>query len=451
MQKLLLTLMLLSGLAKAQFTTTNVITGLPYPVVLEIAPDGRFFISCKGGSGFGGPPADAEVRVFSSTGAFQATLWDFTDSVETYFERGVLGVTCDPDFNTNHYVYVFYNHASPAMIRVVRFTESGGVGSSPTVIFEVDDPNAAGNHTGGNIHFRPSDPDHLYISIGDRADNNDNAQDLGRWEGKILRIHKNGSIPTDNPFYDDGNPDVGNDDRIWSYGLRNTFDFDFSLVNDSLYGAGNGQNSQDEVNLVGKGKNYGWPYCEGTLPYEGSCTGYEAPLATFGVPLPSVTGIMHYSSSLMPAYTNHLIVTDYNDGNVWDLELGNAPAYNTLINKTKITALSSFSSLIDIEQGLEGCWYIIDGGYTASGELVKVCPTGMSVEEQTVQPFQMYPNPATEVVVITGINVEQILVLDMNGKIVLTSNASRVDVSTLPNGVYQFQVNGRYFQKLIKL
>ena len=61
--------------------------------------------------------------------------------------------------------YVFYNHASPAMIRVVRFTEVSGIGTNPTIIFQVTDPNTAGNHTGGNIHFRPSEPDKLYISI----------------------------------------------------------------------------------------------------------------------------------------------------------------------------------------------------------------------------------------------------------------------------------------------
>jgi glucose/arabinose dehydrogenase len=144
-----------------------------------------------------------------------------------------LGVELDPDFANNNYVYVFYNHTNfgADRIRVFRFTETNGIGSNPTLIFEVSDNFSAGNHTGGNIHFRPSDPNHLYISIGDRAVTA-NAQDLTKWAGKMLRVHKSGSIPTDNPFYDDGNPATGNDDRIWSYGLRNTFDFTFSTIND---------------------------------------------------------------------------------------------------------------------------------------------------------------------------------------------------------------------------
>ena len=148
----------------AQLSGVNIITALPYPVCFTIAPDGRYFISLKGGSGFSAPD-NAKVNVYNSNGSLQATLWDFTDSVETYFERGVLGVELDPDFNTNHYVYVFYNHASPAMIRVVRFTETNGVGSNPFVVFEVNDPSTEGNHTGGNIHFRPSDNDHCTFQL----------------------------------------------------------------------------------------------------------------------------------------------------------------------------------------------------------------------------------------------------------------------------------------------
>lgn len=442
--------LLLSVGAKAQFTNTNVVTSLPYPICFDIAPDGRFFISCKGGAG-SGAPANAQVRVFSSTGVFQANLWDFTDSVETYFERGVLGVTCDPNFATNHYVYVFYNHASPAMIRVVRLTETAGVGSNPQVIFEVNDPYTAGNHTGGNIHFMPSDTNHLYISIGDRATSS-TAQNLTKWAGKMLRINKDGSIPTDNPFYDDGNPATGNDDRIWSYGHRNMFDFAFNTANDTLYGSENGLNTQDEMNLITKANNYGWPNCEGTVPYLGSCTGYRAPLEVWVAPLPSVTGIMFYTSMVFSAYTNHLIMTDYNNGDVWDITLGNAPAYDQFVSRSKITALSTFSGLTDLGQGPEGCWYVIDGGYTSAGKLVKICPTGMGTFDYEIEnAYKVFPNPANDLITVEGANIEQIQLIDLNGKTVMTTNKNTMDISTLPRGVYQLRVNNVSVEKVIKL
>src|SRR5690606_10515021 len=120
-------------------------------------------------------------------------------------------------------------------------------GSNPQVIFDLEDTHIAGNHTGGNIHFGPDGK--LYIAIGDRAVQ-PNSQDLtNNAFGKILRINADGTIPTDNPFYDDGDPVIGFDDRIWSYGHRNQFDFTFSTVNDSLYSSENGLNTWDEVNM----------------------------------------------------------------------------------------------------------------------------------------------------------------------------------------------------------
>src|SRR5688572_14981812 len=147
----LLVALFLHNLSTAQWNIVPIISGLDYPICVDEAPDGRFFISLKGGSG-SGAPQNAQIDVYNANGTLQATLWDFTDSVETYFERGVLGVELDPDFSINHYVYVFYNHTNVGAnrIRVFRFTETNGVGSNPTLIFEVTDPYSAGNHTGGN-------------------------------------------------------------------------------------------------------------------------------------------------------------------------------------------------------------------------------------------------------------------------------------------------------------
>ncbi len=450
MKRLILGLLLISTTSiKAQFTSTNIITPVPFPVAFEIAPDGRFFVSCKGGAG-AGAPANAQVRVYSSTGTFITNMWDFTDSVETYFERGVLGVTCDPNFMTNHYVYVFYNHDSPAMIRVVRFTEVLGVGTNPTIIFQVNDSYTAGNHSGGNIHFMPSDTNHLFISIGDRAVTA-TAQDLTKWAGKMLRINKDGSIPTDNPFYDDGNPATLNDDRIWSYGLRNTWDFCFNPLNDTLYASENGLNTEDEVNLITRGDNYGWPFCEGTVPYLGSCTGYRAPLDVWGPPVPSVTGIMFYTSTVFPAYTNHLIVTDYNDGNVWDIVLGNAPAYDTYVSTTLITALT-MTDVTDIQQGPEGCWYTNNTAYSTNGKIVRICPTGMGTFDYEMEnAYKVFPNPANDIITVEGKDIMQMQLFDMEGKLVLTANINTMDISSLPQGVYQLRVNNTSVEKVIKL
>jgi glucose/arabinose dehydrogenase len=444
MKKHLLTLFTFLSLisANAQYTITDVVTSLAYPVCYDTSNDGRYFISLKGGTG-SGAPANAKINVYDSAGVTLSTFWDFTDSVETYFERGVLGIALDPDFDNNHYVYVFYNHDSPAQIRVVRFTEVANVGTNPTIILQISDPYTAGNHTGGNIHFRPTETDKLYVTIGDRATSS-NSQLLTNPFGKILRINSDGTIPTDNPFYDDGNTASGNDDRIWAYGLRNSFDFTFSSYNDSLYASENGANTYDEVNQIVRGGNYGWPSCEGISGAGCSNPSFIAPMDVWPAPLPAVTGIIIYDHSLMPEFTGHMLVTDYDYGDITDFTLGGSPVYNTVTASQTIPGIGTLSGLTDISQGTEGCIYVIKGGYTPSGKIQKICPVGMGLTEPELQTaFEVAPVPANESVSIR-FAIEQnssiITLRDMTGRIILEVSFSGtqllLNVEHIPSGVY---------------
>jgi len=450
MKKLFTIIALFIGLVNtnAQYTTTNVITGLDYPVSLDIAADDRMFISLKGGGN--DPAVNAKVEVYLGDGTFQATLWDFTDSAKIYFERGVLGVELDPDFETNHFVYVFYNHynGSYNSIRVVRITETNGVGSNPIVVFEQTDTYSAGNHTGGNIHFGPDGK--LYISIGDRA-TQANSQDItNNAFGKFLRINANGTIPTDNPFYDDGNPTSGNDDRIWAYGLRNSFDFTFSTLNDSLYSTENGWNTWDEINMIHKGGNYGWPSCEGFYNYNSSTV--LCGMSTSILPLedwpgpPAITGVVLYDHSLMPEFYNHLLVVDYNDGNITNLTLNALPASDAVTANAAVS--SSSTALIDITIGNEGCLYLVDGGYTTNGRIRRMCPTGMSINENSELKFSVYPNPSNGVFTI---NVNSDLVgatvkmTDISGRLIYSQTivglTTSLDFSENVKGIYLVEIS----------
>ena len=101
-----------------------------------------------------------------------ATFYDLTDSVQCDFERGLLGLALDPSFSTNNYVYAYYNHKynGDERIRVVRFTESNNIGTNPLIILDINvAENIAGNHVGGIIEFKPTDPQKLFITIGDLA------------------------------------------------------------------------------------------------------------------------------------------------------------------------------------------------------------------------------------------------------------------------------------------
>lgn len=390
MKKLVLftLLVLLTGVSKAQYTATNLITNLSNPIAFTFTPDGRIVLTLKAGV----------IKIYNNNGTEIGTFYDLTDSTRNNSESGLLGIDVDPGFASNHYIYAYYVHRYPnnssgtanQQLRVVRFTENNNVGTNPTILFAKVVGTIPGNHVGGNIHFRPSEPDKLYISIGELATQS-NAQLLTNPFGKFLRINTDGSIPADNPFYDDGDPAVGNDDRIWSYGHRNPFDFTFSPVNDSLYSTENGNITWDELNIVTHGKNYGWSTCEGYYQ-QGSTTipcgnaNFTDPIEDWPAPLPAVTGIVHYTSCFMPALTNHLIVGDNDNGYLYDIELGNAPAYNVVNSRTQLLDLDGLTT---IRQGTDGYIYALNGGYAPAGKLYKIGPTNP-------------PAPPTAVI-ITGI------------------------------------------------
>src|SRR6187397_1674960 len=170
------------------FTETAIATGLSAPTAMALAPDGRVFVCEQGGT----------LRI-SKNGALLPTPF-LTLSVDSAGERGLLGVVLDPNFATSQYVYVYYTVPSPAHNRLSRFTANGdvAVAGSETVLLELDNLSSATNHNGGALHFGADGK--LYIGVGDNA-HGANAQSLTILFGKLLRINSDGSIPTDNPFY----------------------------------------------------------------------------------------------------------------------------------------------------------------------------------------------------------------------------------------------------------
>jgi glucose/arabinose dehydrogenase len=230
------------------FTEALITNQLADPTAMAFAPDGRLFVCQQAG----------QLRVIAN-GALLPTPFLMV-SVDASGERGLLGVAFDPLFTANHYVYIYYTTAAaPVHNRVSRFTADGNVAvpGSEVVILELDDLSAATNHNGGAIHFAPDST--LFIGVGENA-NGSNAQTLSNLLGKLLRIHSDGTIPADNPFYGIA---TGKNRAIWTLGLRNPFTFAFQpgtgrlLINDV------GQNTYEEINDGMAGANYGWPFSEG--------------------------------------------------------------------------------------------------------------------------------------------------------------------------------------------
>ena len=246
----------------AGFTETA-ITGLSGPTAIEIAPDGRIFVCQQTGS----------LRVIKN-GVLLPTPF-VTLNVDPNGERGLLGIAFDPNFASNNFLYLYYTVPStPRHNRVSRFTANGDVvvPNSEVIILELDNLTAATNHNGGAIHFGPDGK--LYVAVGENATGS-NAQTLANRLGKMLRINSDGTIPTDNPFF---NTASGDNRSIWALGLRNPFTFAFQPGTGRLFINDVGQDTWEEINDGIAGSNYGWNQSEGPT----SNPAFRSPLFFYG-------------------------------------------------------------------------------------------------------------------------------------------------------------------------
>ena len=320
-------------------------------VAMAFDPTGRLFFTEKSGN----------VRLIVNGNLVSTPVISF--DVDTCSERGLLGIALDPAFSTNRYVYVFYTAKSGSLCgdtrnKVVRFTEVNGVGRNPVRIFS-SPAVGAGNHNGGNIHFGPDGK--LYISVGDDS-NPATSQNLSSKNGKIHRINPDGSIPTDNPFYNQ----PGAVKSIYAYGLRNSFDFDFDPVTRVLFASENGPQCDDEVNRILPGYNYGW---RPNYPCGDNDTTYNTiPPVIRWTPTNAPTGITFYRRGLRKP----LFMCSYNDGNLHRLQLSSD---RKQITEDRIVPLpSGVRCNEEVETGPDGALYFVSGGGYTSATLYRLVP-----------------------------------------------------------------------------
>lgn len=255
----------------AGFTDAVFAGGLNAPTAMTFAPDGRIFVAQQGGA----------LRVIKN-GALLATPF-LTVTTDPTGERGLLGVAFDPAFATNSFVYVYYTATTPLIHnRVSRFTANGdlAVAGSEIVIMDLPALSAATNHNGGAIHFGPDGK--LYIAVGENA-NAPLAQDMTSPMGKMLRVNKDGTIPSDNPFF---SSTTGQARAIWALGLRNPFTFAFQPGTGRMFINDVGAGAFEEINDGVAGSNYGWPDTEGLT----SDPDYRSPLLAYGHGAEAATG-----------------------------------------------------------------------------------------------------------------------------------------------------------------
>jgi glucose/arabinose dehydrogenase len=228
------------------FSQVLVANGILKPTVMAFAPDGRIFVAQQGG----------RLRVIKN-GVLLPTPFIILN-VDSAGERGLLGIAFDPAFANNQFIYLYYTLGTSTNNRISRFTANGDVvvPNSEVPVLNLNPLSSATNHNGGTMQFGPDGK--LYVGVGENA-NGANAQNLGNYLGKVLRINSDGSIPTGNPF--SGSASAA---RIWHKGLRNPYTITFQPGTGRLFINDVGQNTWEEIDdgTIG-GKNFGWPIREG--------------------------------------------------------------------------------------------------------------------------------------------------------------------------------------------
>jgi len=228
------------------FSQVLVANGISSPTVMAFAPDGRIFVAQQNG----------QLRVIKNGSLLSQPFVSL--SVNSSGERGLLGIAFDPNFSSNHYVYLYYTVSSAQYNRISRFTANGDVASGgEQVILNLDPLSDAANHNGGTMQFGPDGK--LYIGVGENA-NSSYSQRTDTYHGKILRINPDGSVPPGNPFTSGNNQQL----RIWAWGVRNPYTIAFQPGTGKLFVNDVGGSSWEEINdATSGGKNFGWPNEEG--------------------------------------------------------------------------------------------------------------------------------------------------------------------------------------------
>jgi aldose sugar dehydrogenase len=253
-----------SAQTESSFKVETVVGNLEVPWSIVWAPDGRMIFTERPG----------RVRVFENGKLRPQPLYTVPD-VESRGEAGLMSLALHPKFASNKLLYLSYAYLAGGLrVRVLRFREDGNGLTDRKVIIE--DLPAARAHAGCRLRFGPEGK--LYITVGDATDRT-LAQQLNSLAGKILRLNDDGTVPADNPFVNrsDARPE------IWAYGSRNAQGIDFqpgtNLLFETEHGPSgfDGPGGGDEVNIIERGKNYGWP----VVHHRESQAGMESPLLEY--------------------------------------------------------------------------------------------------------------------------------------------------------------------------
>lgn len=449
--KLLLFVLLFSPILIAQELELELIAqGFTSPLDIKNAGDDRLFIVERGGN----------IKILNSDGTVNPTPFlNISTIITSGGERGLLGLAFHPDYANNGYFYVNYTDTN-GDTRISRFTVSSDpdVADPNSILVMLIEEQPYTNHNGGHLDFGPDGM--LYIGMGDGGSGGDpdnNSQTFINRLGKMLRIDVDipaPYIPEDNPFF--GSPDIPQE--IWAYGLRNPWRFSFDSETGDLWIADVGQNAWEEINKQPSTEaplNYGWRCYEGNATYN---TAGCPPQSEMTFPIAvlsqsgghcSITGGYVYRGAEFPAIQGLYFFTDYCSSQIGTVD---ADGEITLHGTMGASAITSFGEDHNNELYL--------AAFTG-GRIYKIIDnTPISIENNNINTFTIYPNPAQDLlyVKLASDTLLKVELFDITGKLIANEAINQLpevslDISSLKSGIYIVAVSdskeNKSFKKLI--
>ena len=344
------------AVAAFEYEVETVAEGLAFPWSLAFLPDGDMLVTEREG----------RLRIIREDGLDSAPVAGVPD---TYVrgQGGFFDIVLDPDYAENRQVYLSYSAGSRGanFLAVGRARFNGATLSGFEVILTGEPDKDTPHHFGGRMAFLADGT--LLVVCGDGFDYREQALDLTSLLGKTLRINRDGSVPSDNPF-------VGRDDarpEIWTYGHRNQQGIVATPI--GVYLHEHGPRGGDELNLIEPGNNYGWPAITYGMDYSGSYIspytaypGMEQPMVNW-TPSIAPAGLAYYDGDAFPAWRGDLFAAALVEQSVRRLDLEDGQVVDQEVLFTELGM-----RLRDVRTGPDGYLYLLTD--SAEGKVLRIKP-----------------------------------------------------------------------------
>ena len=341
--------------APSVFKTDTLYQGLQNPWGMAWLPDGRMLVTEKAG----------EILVFKD-GKFTGEKLTGVPAVVDAGQGGLLDIKLHPDYEKNGWIYISYSKPvkGGSTTTITRFKLNGNNVTDKQDLFEARPYLDADYHFGSRIIFDKDN--YMFFSSGERGTMK-KVWELNNDHGKIHRLKDDGTVPDDNPFVNT----AGAKKSIWSYGHRNPQGLVYDKENNRIWGIEHGPRGGDELNLVEKGKNYGWPLTSYGINYDGTVLTEKKEMpgvtnpARYWVPSIGPCGAMIVTSDKYPEWKGNLLVGALALRHIARVQLNGT----TYVTEEKL--LNNVARFRDVAEGPDGYIYAITEG---PGMLLKLVP-----------------------------------------------------------------------------